>query len=153
MWASTTTHDDRGTPASVCQPWCQTYCRAQASTGTHSFARAGLQDLEWDVWLGIMENVGPNTPVTWPLVHKTPKTSLPLLAGLSKDVFMFYETEPWCSRMVVAAKADKTPRCMVDLKHLNQHSIWQTHHVKSIFHLADRVPQHTIKTVTGAWNR
>ncbi len=28
------------------------------------------------------------------LFHKTLKTSLPLLEGLCKDVFMFYETEP-----------------------------------------------------------
>ncbi len=28
------------------------------------------------------------------LFHKTQKTSLHMLAGLCKDVFMFYETEP-----------------------------------------------------------
>ena len=33
--------------------------------------------------------------VTWPLFHKTSKTSLHRLTGLHKDVFMFYETEPW----------------------------------------------------------
>ena len=58
----------------------------------------------------------------------------------------------WCSRMVVAAKADGSPRCTVHLQDLNRHSVLQTHHVQSPFHLADRVPQHTIKTVTYAWN-
>ena len=81
-----------------------------------------FQDLERDVRLGVLEKVGPNTPVTW------------------------------CSRMVVAAKADLSPRRTVDLQHLNRHSVRQTHHVQSPFHLADRVPQHTIKTVTDAWN-
>ncbi len=32
---------------------------------------------------------------TWALFHKTSKTSLHRLTGLLKDVFMFYETEPW----------------------------------------------------------
>ncbi len=31
----------------------------------------------------------------WALFHKTLKTSLHGLTGLHKDVFMFYETEPW----------------------------------------------------------
>ena len=81
-----------------------------------------FQDLERDVRLGVLEKVGPNTPVTW------------------------------CSRMVVTGKADGTPRRTVDLQHLNRHSVRQTHHVQTPFHLADRVPQHTIKTVTDAWN-
>ena len=34
----------------------------------------------------------------------------------------------------------------------NKHSVRQTHHVPSPFHLADWVPQHTKKTVTDAWN-
>ena len=42
-------------------------------------------DLERDVALGVLEKVEPNTPVTW------------------------------CSRMVVTAKADGTPRRTVDL--------------------------------------
>ncbi len=33
--------------------------------------------------------------VAKPLFHKTLKTSLHRLAGLCKDVIMFYETEPW----------------------------------------------------------
>ena len=81
-----------------------------------------FRDLERDVRLGVLEKVAPNTPATW------------------------------CSRMVVAAKADGSPRRTVDLQHLNRHSVRQTHHVQSPFHLADRVPQNTFKTVTDAWN-
>ena len=54
--------------------------------------------------------------------------------------------------MVVTCKADGTPRRTVDLQPQNRHSVRQTHHVPSPFHLADRVPQHTKKTVTDAWN-
>ena len=54
--------------------------------------------------------------------------------------------------MVVVPKADGSPRRTVDLQHLNRHAVRQTHHVQSPFHLADRVPQDTIKTVTDAWN-
>ena len=81
-----------------------------------------LRDLERDVQIGVLERVSPNTPVTW------------------------------CSRMVVTAKADGSPRRTVDLQPQNKHSVRQTHHVQSPFHLADRVPQGTKKTVTDAWN-
>ena len=80
------------------------------------------RDLERDVQIGVLEKVSPNTPVTW------------------------------CSRMVVAAKADGSPRRTVDLQPQNSHSVRQTHHVESPFHLAVRVPQHMKKTVTDAWN-
>ena len=79
-------------------------------------------DLERDVRIGVLERVDPNTPTTW------------------------------CSRMVVTGKADGTPRRTVDLQPQNEHSVRQTHHVPSPFHLADRVPQDTKKTVTDAWN-
>lgn len=79
-------------------------------------------DLERDVRIGVLEKVSPNTPTTW------------------------------CSRMVVTSKADGTPRRTVDLQPLNRCSVRQTHHVPSPFHLADRVPQGTKKTVTDAWN-
>ncbi|VDI38983.1 Hypothetical predicted protein [Mytilus galloprovincialis] len=50
-------------------------------------------------------------------------------------------------------KADGTPRRTVDLQPQNRHSVRQTHHVPSPFHLADRVPQGMKKkTVTDAWN-
>ena len=79
-------------------------------------------DLERDVRIGVLERVSPNTPTTW------------------------------CSRMVVTSKSDGTPRRTVDLQPLNRCSVRQTHHVPTPFHLADRVPQHTKKTVTDAWN-
>ena len=79
-----------------------------------------LEDLERDVRIGVLEKVNPNTPVTW------------------------------CSRMVVTAKANGSPRRTVDLQHLNKHSVRQTHHVPSPFLLASKVPQHTKKTVTDA---
>lgn len=79
-------------------------------------------DLERDVQIGVLEKVSPNTPVTW------------------------------CSRMVITAKSDGNPRRTVDLQPQNRHSVRQTHHVQSPFHLAVRVPQNTIKTVTDAWN-
>ena len=79
-------------------------------------------DIERDVRIGVLERVDPNTPTTW------------------------------CSRMVVTCKADGSPRRTVDLQPQNRHSVRQTHHVPSPFHLADRVPQDTKKTVTDAWN-
>lgn len=79
-------------------------------------------DLERDVRIGVLERVSPNTPTTW------------------------------CSRMVVTGKADGTPRRTVDLQPQNRHSVRQTHHVPTPFHLADRVPQGMKKTVTDAWN-
>ena len=81
-----------------------------------------FNDLERDVKIGVLEKVSPNTPVTW------------------------------CSRMVVTAKSDGSPRRTVDLQPQNRHSVRQTHHVQTPFHLADRVPQGTKKTVTDAWN-
>ena len=81
-----------------------------------------FKDLERDVDIGVLERVSPNTPTTW------------------------------CSRMVITAKSDGTPRRTVDLQPQNRHSVRQTHHVPSPFHLANKVPQGTKKTVTDAWN-
>ena len=81
-----------------------------------------LADLERDVNLGVLEKVGPNTPVTW------------------------------CSRMVVTSKSDGTPRRTVDLQPQNKQSVRQTHHVPTPFRLAEQIPQRTKKTVTDAWN-
>ena len=81
-----------------------------------------FKGLQRDICLRILEKVAPNTPDTW------------------------------CSRMVVTAKANGTPRRTVDLQHVNRNSVRQTHHVQSPFHLAEKVPQNTLKTVTDAWN-
>ena len=80
------------------------------------------RNIEQDVRLQVLEPVGPNVPLKW------------------------------CSRMVVAAKSDGKPRRTVDLQHLNRHAVRQTHHVRSPFHLADKVPQRTVKMVTDALN-
>ena len=79
-------------------------------------------DLERDIALGVLEKVGPNTPVTW------------------------------CSRMVVTSKADGTPRRTVDLQPQNKQSVRQTHHTSTPFKLAEQVPKGTKKSVTDAWN-
>ena len=79
-------------------------------------------DLERDVALGVLEKVGPNTPVTW------------------------------CSRMVVTSKADGTPRRTVDLQPQNKQSVRQTHHTSTPFKLAEQIPKGTKKSVTDAWN-
>ena len=79
-------------------------------------------DLERDVRIGVLERVPENTPVTW------------------------------SSRMVVTAKSDGSPRRTVDLQPQNRHSVRQTHHVPSPFHLADQVPKETKKTVTDCKN-
>ncbi len=79
-------------------------------------------DLERDVRLGVLEKVPPNTQTTW------------------------------CSRMVVTAKANGSPRRTVDLQPQNRQSVRQTHHCSTPFKLAEGIPQNTKKTVTDAWN-
>jgi hypothetical protein len=58
----------------------------------------------------------------------------------------------WCHRMVVTRKHDGSPRRTVDLSPLNKFCKRETHAQESPFHLARRVPGHTWKTVTDAWN-
>ena len=60
--------------------------------------------LDRDVSLGVIEPVPPDEPVTW------------------------------CSRMVIAAKKDGSPRRTVDLQRLNAASLRQTHHTPPPFH-------------------
>ena len=62
------------------------------------------------------------------------------------------EPSRWCHRMVLARKADGTPRRTVDLSPLNTHCLREVHHVKSPFHQAKTVPPNTWKSVTDAWN-
>jgi hypothetical protein len=56
----------------------------------------------------------------------------------------------WCSPMVVAAKADGSPRRTVDLQKLNQQCLRETHHCQSPFRLASQVPCRTKKSVLDA---
>ena len=58
----------------------------------------------------------------------------------------------WCHRMVVTREHDRSPRQTVDLSPLNKHCKWETHNAESPLHLARRIPRHTWKTVTDAWN-
>ena len=80
------------------------------------------KQLDMDVRLGVLERVPPNTLTIW------------------------------CARMVIATKADSSPRRMVDLQALNSASIRQTYHTRSPYHLAKEVPANTKKTVFFAWN-
>ena len=56
----------------------------------------------------------------------------------------------WCSTMIIAAKKDGRPRRTVDLQHLNDQSMRETHHCESPFNLACQVPPSTYKTVLDA---
>ena len=79
-------------------------------------------DLLRDEALGVIEKVPPGVPVTW------------------------------CHRMVVTRKHDGTPRRTVDLSPLNKFCTRETFPAEAPFHLARRVPGHTWKSVTDAWN-
>ena len=58
----------------------------------------------------------------------------------------------WCSRMVVTANADESPRRTVDLQGLNRMSRRETHPTTSLFNLVSRVPMGLIKSVLDCWN-
>ena len=58
----------------------------------------------------------------------------------------------WCSRMVVVAKKDMTPRRTVDLQKLNEVTLRETHHTATPFNLMSTVPGDMKKTVLDAWN-
>ena len=79
-------------------------------------------DLDRDVRLGIIEPVPPDTPTIW------------------------------CSRMVVIAKKDGSPRRTIDLQRLNEATYRATHHTSSPFNLASSIPPNTRKTILDAWN-
>ena len=116
-------------PMMTCEPLCLFVDPNAKPVAVHKPALVPIhwrekvyQDLERDVRLGVLEKGHPNTPVTW------------------------------CSRMVTTPKSDGTPRRTVDLQPHNHHAVRQTHYVSSPFHLADRIPQNTVKTVTDTWN-
>ena len=80
-------------------------------------------------------------------------------AGLDQDVRLgIIEPVPqgnptrWCSRMVVAAKKDGSPRRTVDLQRVNEATLRETHHTPSPFNLVASVPPGTKKTTLDAWN-
>ena len=58
----------------------------------------------------------------------------------------------WCSRRVVTAKSDGSPRRTVDLQALSKVISRETHHTPSPFNLVNRVPKGMFKTVLDCWN-
>ena len=58
----------------------------------------------------------------------------------------------WCSRMVIAAKANGDPRRTVDFQRLNEATHRETHHTPSPFNLVSSIPPDNLKTVLDAWN-
>ena len=79
-------------------------------------------DLERDVALGIIEKVPIGDPVTW------------------------------CHQMHVVAKADGSPRRVIDFQALNKVAIRETHHNQSPYVQARIIPANTKKTTFDAWN-
>ncbi len=88
----------------------------------HHWKKQVKADIDRDVRLGIIEPVPPGTPTVW------------------------------CSRMVIAAKHDGTPRRTIDLQPLNAATYRETHHTPSPYNQASVVPPNTYKTVVDAWN-
>ena len=88
----------------------------------HHWRQEVLAGLERDCKLGVIRKVPAGTPTTW------------------------------CSRMVVTAKHDGSPRRTVDLQALNKVSSRETHHTPSPFNLVSRVPKGMVKTVLDCWN-
>ena len=88
----------------------------------HHWRQEVLEGLERDCRLGVIRRVPPGTPTTW------------------------------CSRMVVTAKSDGSPRRTVDLQALNKVTSRETHHTPSPFNLVSRVPKGMFKTVLDCLN-
>ena len=80
------------------------------------------EDNERDIWLGVLERVPHNTPVTW------------------------------YSRMHVVAKKNKEPRRVVDLRPVNAASRRQTYYVEPPFGQARGVLPHMFCFTSDAWN-
>ena len=62
------------------------------------------------------------------------------------------EPTEWCHRMVITRKHNGSPCRTVDLSPLNKFCERKTHAFEAPFHLVNRVPRNTCKTVTDAWN-
>ena len=58
----------------------------------------------------------------------------------------------WCSRMVVVAKKDGSPRRTVDLQALNKATLRETHHTPTPFNIVSTIPNRMKKTILDAWN-
>ena len=84
--------------------------------------QAVKEGLDRDVRLGVLEKVPVNTPVTW------------------------------CSRMVITAKHDGSPRRVVDYTGLNKHAPRQTHHTESPWSIVSSIPPNKVKSVVDCWH-
>ena len=62
------------------------------------------------------------------------------------------EDSEWCFREVYTAKANGDPRRTVDYRPLNKWVKRDAYATESPFHIARRIPGHSWKTVTDAWN-
>ena len=78
--------------------------------------------LDRDERLGVIEKVKENTPTKW------------------------------CSRMVITAKHDGSPRRVVDYQPVNDHAPRQTHHTETPWAIASSVPANKVKTVLDAYH-
>ena len=78
--------------------------------------------LDRDVRLGVLEKVTVNDPVSW------------------------------CSRMVITAKHDGSPRRVVDYTALNKHAPRQTFHTESPWSIVSSIPPNKIKSVLDCWH-
>ena len=88
----------------------------------HNWKKQVKADLDRDVRLGIIEKVPQG------------------------------DTSRWCSRMVVAPKANGKPRRTVDLQQLNKATVREVHHTPSPINLVSTIPEGKVKTVLDAWN-
>ena len=62
------------------------------------------------------------------------------------------EPVQWCSRMVICAKSDGSPRRVIDYTQLNKHCPRQTHHTKSPWNIASSIPGGKVKSVLDNWH-
>ena len=61
------------------------------------------------------------------------------------------EPVKWCSKMLVTAKKDGSPRRVVDFQKLNAQCLRETHHCPSPFQAASQVPANTKKLFSMQW--
>ena len=62
------------------------------------------------------------------------------------------EPTRWCSRMIITAKHDGSPRRVVDFQTVNDHAPRQTHHQEPPWSLVSTIPGNTVKSVLDCWH-
>ena len=78
--------------------------------------------LDRDCQLGVLEKVPVNDPVSW------------------------------CSRMVITAKQDGSPRRVVDYNAVNKYAPRQTHHTEPPWAIVSSIPSGKVKSVVDCWH-